>query len=76
MNEDVRKVQCDIALIPIGGHYTMDKKQGAEYIAALKPKAVIPTHYGSIIGDKTDGQEFSNALKAMAPDIQVNLKLM
>ena len=75
VNEEIRKVQCDVALVPIGGHYTMDKKQAAEFIAELKPGAVIPTHYGSIIGNKTDGQEFANALKAIAPDIRVELKI-
>ncbi len=75
VNEDIKKVQCDVALIPIGGHYTMDKKQAAEYIAELKPKAALPTHYGSIIGNKTDGREFENYLKTLNRDIQVELKL-
>lgn len=75
VNEDIRKVQCDVALIPIGGYYTMDRKQAAEYVTELKPVAVIPTHYGSIIGSKTDGQDLTAALKSMASDIQVELKL-
>ena len=75
VNEDIRKVQRDVALIPIGGYYTMDRKQAAEYVAALKPVTVIPTHYGSIIGSKTNGREFTDALKSMASDIQVELKL-
>lgn len=75
VNEDIQKVECDVALIPIGGHYTMDKKQAADYIAALKPKAVIPTHYGSIIGKPSDGDDFRNTLGAMDKDIQVELKL-
>lgn len=75
VNEDIKKVQCDVALIPIGGHFTMDKKQAADYIAELKPKAVIPTHYGSVVGDKTDGQEFKDSVKNKCPDIQVELKL-
>lgn len=75
VNEDIKKVQCDVAMIPIGGHYTMDKKQAAEYIAELKPKAVIPTHYGSIIGDTADGQEFETYLKSMNQDIHVEFKL-
>lgn len=75
VNEDIKQVQCDVALIPIGGHFTMDKKQAADYIAALKPKAVIPTHYGSIIGNKSDGQDFMKALELMANEIQVELKL-
>lgn len=75
VNEDIKKVQCDVALIPIGGFYTMDKKQAADYVAELRPKAVIPTHYGSIAGNKADGQEFENYLKTMNQDIQVELKL-
>ena len=75
VNEDIQKVECDVALIPIGGHYTMDKKQAADYIANLKPKAVIPTHYGSIIGKLTDGSDFQNYLESMDKNIQVEFKL-
>ncbi len=75
VNEDIEKVQCDVALIPIGGFYTMDGKQAAEYIGKLKPKAVIPTHYGSIVGKKTDGQDFQRDLTKVDGGIQVELKL-
>lgn len=75
VNEDIEKVQCDVAMIPIGGFYTMDKKQAAGYIAKLKPKAVIPTHYGSIVGDRTDGRDFQRELAGMDSGIQVELKL-
>lgn len=75
VNEDVKKVQCDVAMIPIGGFYTMDKKQAADYVAELNPKVVIPTHYGSIVGDQADGQEFKNDLEMLNKDIQVELKL-
>lgn len=75
VNEDIRKVQCDVAVIPIGGHYTMDRKQAADYIAALKPKAVIPTHYGDVVGRKTDGSDFVNDLEKMDKGIQAALKL-
>lgn len=75
VNDDIKKVQCDVALIPIGGHYTMDKAKAADYIAALKPKAVIPTHYGTIIGNKSDGADFKKSLEALNKDIQIELKL-
>ena len=75
VNEDIRKVQCDVAIIPIGGHFTMDKKQAADYVTSLKPQAVIPTHYGSIVGNQTDGQDFEKDVKAKVPEIQVELKL-
>lgn len=75
VNGDIRKVQCDVAMIPIGGHYTMDRKQAAEYIAALKPKAVIPTHYGDIVGQKTDGSDFKHDLEERQKEIQTELRL-
>lgn len=75
VNEDIEKVRCDVAMIPIGGFYTMNKEQAADYIAKLKPKAVIPTHYGSIVGDKTDGQDFKKKLESLDGGIQVELKL-
>ena len=75
VNKDIGKVCCDVALIPIGGFYTMDWKQAAEYIAQLKPKAVIPTHYGSIVGKKTDGQDFRKMLEGLDVGIQEELKL-
>ena len=75
VNEEIRKVRCDVALIPIGGHFTMDKKQAADYIADLKPRAVIPTHYGSIVGNKTDGQDFRRRLEEIDQSISVVIKL-
>ncbi len=75
VNADIEKVQCDVAMIPIGGFYTMDKKQAADYAAKIKPKAVIPTHYGSIVGDKTDGRDFQKDLEERGSGIQVELKL-
>ena len=43
-----RRFKLDLALVCIGGHYTMDPEQAAfalrEYI---KPKQVIPQHYGT-----------------------------
>ena len=75
VNADIQKVECDVALIPIGGHFTIDKKQAADYIANLKPKAVIPTHYGNVVGKPTDGSDFQNDLETKDKDIQVELKL-
>lgn len=75
VNEDIKKVRCDVALIPIGGFYTMDWKQAAEYIALIKPQAVIPTHYGSIVGNKTDGEDFRKMLEGLDGKIRVELKL-
>ena len=61
--KDARQVKCDIALIPIGGTYTMDVKKAAELINLIRPEYAIPTHYGSSVGNKTDGQTFASLVK-------------
>lgn len=75
VNEDVQKVKCDVALVPVGGHYTMDIKQAAELICAMKPIAAIPTHYGEVVGKPEDGADFMQLVNAVEKDIQVELKL-
>lgn len=68
--EENKNIKCDVALIPIGGTFTMDYKEAAEFINAIKPKLVIPTHYGSIVGSKEDGEKFRELLDS---DIECEL---
>ena len=74
-NEDVKRVKCDVALIPIGGHYTMDKKQAVDLICCMRPKAAIPTHYGEVVGSPADGADFKDYVDIVDKEIQVELKL-
>ena len=37
----------DVALLPIGGHFTMSPKEAAYAVKLLKPKMVVPMHYGT-----------------------------
>lgn len=60
--EENTAISCDTALIPVGGTYTMDFAEAAEYVNAIKPKTAIPTHYGSIVGKTDDGKRFAELL--------------
>ena len=53
-----KKVKCDIAFVPIGGTYTMNYKEAAKLINEIKPKFVVPIHYGKIVGTKQDALKF------------------
>lgn len=76
VNDDVKKVHCDVAFLPIGGTYTMDWKEASDYIIEYRPcKVVIPTHYGSIVGSSTDGESFCKQIESNVPEIQVELML-
>lgn len=47
-------------LLPVGGTYTIDAKEGKKYVDALQPKLVIPMHYKPEDGalDIATAQEF------------------
>lgn len=70
MLEDNKNVKCDVLFVPIGGKYTMDVKDAAIFTNIIKPKIVIPTHYGCIIGSKNLSSEF---LKLINSDTEVKI---
>ena len=47
-----------IALLPIGGRFTMNAEEAAEAAKLIKPTIAIPMHYGSIVGGEDDAKEF------------------
>lgn len=59
-----KQVKCDVAFIPVGGRYTMNYEEAAELTNIIKPKIAIPTHYGSIVGEKEDGLKFKALLNS------------
>lgn len=72
ITEENKKVRCDIALIPIGGTYTMTYYEAAELINIIRPKTVIPMHYGEIVGEKEDAIRFKRQIHQ---DVQVNIQI-
>ncbi|KSW11954.1 metal-dependent hydrolase [Pyrodictium occultum] len=49
----------DIALLPIGGHFTMDVYQAAKAVELLRPRVAIPMHYNTFPVIEADPQEFA-----------------
>ena len=58
--KEAKQVVCDVALVPVGGTYTMDAGQAAELVNTIRPKTAIPTHYGSVVGKQEDAQIFAD----------------
>ncbi len=54
---EMEKIDVDVALLPIGGTYTMDVQDALSVINKMKVKTVMPMHYGTIIGTQKDAQE-------------------
>ncbi len=63
LTRESKHVKCDIALVPIGGTYTMDARKAADLINTIKPEVVIPIHYGSVVGKPHDADTFAGLVK-------------
>jgi L-ascorbate metabolism protein UlaG (beta-lactamase superfamily) len=53
-----RRHAIDVALIPIGGHYTMDRHDAVEAARMIGARQVIPCHYDTFPPIVTDVQAF------------------
>ena len=69
---ELLEVKADVALLPVGGTYTMTAEEAARAAAKMDVPAFIPTHYGDIVGKKTDGELFRSLLNGKK---QVALKI-
>jgi L-ascorbate metabolism protein UlaG (beta-lactamase superfamily) len=48
----------DVALVPIGGHYTMDRLDAVTAVEFIEPTTVIPIHYDTMPVIETDAEAF------------------
>jgi L-ascorbate metabolism protein UlaG (beta-lactamase superfamily) len=62
----------DVALVPIGGHYTMDRWDAVEAANLIGAKTVIPCHYDTFPPIETDAQAFkSDVESATSSTVQI-----
>jgi L-ascorbate metabolism protein UlaG (beta-lactamase superfamily) len=52
-----------VALLPIGGRFTMSAEEAVEAAKMIKPDIAIPMHYGSVSGTTEDVEEFVDLCK-------------
>lgn len=59
----------DMAILPIGGVFTMGSREAAHACTLIRPKYVIPEHYGTfpVLEQKPD--EFCALVKKLCPEI-------
>ena len=49
----------DLALLPVGGTYTLDAAAAAKACKAIGCKAAVPYHWGDIVGSENDARKFA-----------------
>jgi L-ascorbate metabolism protein UlaG (beta-lactamase superfamily) len=54
----------DVAIVPIGGHYTMDPIDAVDAVDFIKAQTVIPCHYNTMPAIAQDASAFQAAVQA------------
>ena len=60
-----------VALLPIGGRFTMSAEEAVEAAKVIKPDVAIPMHWGSIVGGKEDAEEFKELCEETGIEVEV-----
>lgn len=66
--------QPDVALLPIGGHYTMGVKEAVKAVQLIRPRIAVPMHYNTFPPIRADPMEFKKLVESMTPTKVVVLK--
>lgn len=53
---EMKGLRPDVALLPVGGTYTMDATEAAAAVEDLQAGRVIPIHWGTVVGDRKDAE--------------------
>jgi len=67
--EKLKKI--DVAFLPISGTFVMTLEEAIDAAKVIQPKAVVPMHYGKLLGSVGDATRFQNLLKEEIPVIVV-----
>jgi L-ascorbate metabolism protein UlaG (beta-lactamase superfamily) len=68
------RLPADVALMPIGGHYTMDRHEAVVACEMLGPKTVIPCHYSTFPAIESDPEAFKRDVEEATSSSVVVLK--
>jgi len=57
-------VDADVVFVPVGGKYTMDATEAAQFINEKERKLVVPIHYA-------DSEACQTFMKLLRPEIEI-----
>ncbi|GIX07678.1 MAG: metal-dependent hydrolase [Candidatus Poribacteria bacterium] len=60
-----------VAILPIGGKYTMGVREAVRAASLLRPDVVIPCHYGEAVGQPADVERFRQGVELLSANLAV-----
>ena len=70
---EMASYKCDVAILPVGGTYTMDMEEAAAAVVDIKPKVVIPYHCNYLSESKVDLNLFKQLVAEKAKGVDVRI---
>ena len=55
---EMSSLDVDVAFLPVSGTYVMTAEEAADVAKSMKAKVVVPMHFDSIVGTRTDAEKF------------------
>ncbi len=60
---EMKDLEADIALLPVSGTYVMTAEEAVQAALDIHPLIAVPMHYGDIVGERKDADQFVNGLQ-------------
>ena len=60
---EMKNIKADVALLPVSGKYVMTSEEASRAAEIIKPELAVPMHWGSVIGEKSDADNFVKLCK-------------
>jgi L-ascorbate metabolism protein UlaG (beta-lactamase superfamily) len=72
---EMANICCDIALLPVGGAYTMGDEEAVEAVKMLRASIAIPMHFGrEIPGSRDNGRRFAQMVNGGAKAVELPIE--
>ena len=66
---ELESLRTDVAMVPIGGTYTMDHREAADFVKAMQPQVAVPMHYGYVVCSPSHADLFRKEAAPVAVEV-------
>jgi L-ascorbate metabolism protein UlaG (beta-lactamase superfamily) len=64
-------IQADVFIPPIGGHYTMDRHEAADFAKSVEPELVLPVHYDTFEAIEADAEAYAEDVETRGSTVEL-----
>lgn len=66
---ELERLRTDVAMVPIGGTYTMDWREAAALVKTMSPLLAVPMHFGFVVCSPTHADYFKDEVAPIPVEV-------